>query len=170
MKNARFFGRLFFVGVIVTAFVPLSRADASAQTAAPSTLQIRIDVPPTWRPFLEDDVAVGLFSRISDTFKRRGFKGDMVQLDRMDQAKAGLPVLQINLMEWRISRIGNVDCTFSATFQNGGKSENLGLFNGTSMLWISTPNHRWQIEQGLDDSAQSAIKDLYAKLRDKKLL
>lgn len=169
MKHHRFFPLPFAAALLMAAFfAPL--AATAADQAAPPALQIAVDVPPTWRPFLEDDIADALYSRIAETFRHGGFKGETALLDRSDKPAPGVPFLQITLMEWRINRIGNVDCTFSASITTGGKETNLGLFNGTSMQWISGPDRRWALQRGLDDSAASAIKDLYRKLTDQGLL
>jgi hypothetical protein len=57
-----------------------SRAASDQKTAPkPADLQVLIDVPPTWRPFLEDDIADALSSRLMNTFQRRGYAGKIEQ-------------------------------------------------------------------------------------------
>lgn len=156
---------------LATAFVSVpSSALASTKTKALPTLQISVDVPPTWRPFLEDDIADAFFYRIRDAFHREGFKGEITEISRGDEVQAAVPYLDVSLMEWRIDRVGNVDCTFSASLKKDGQAHSLGLFNGTSIVWTMGVHDRWDIQQGLDDSAQSAARDLYRKLVAKNLI
>lgn len=171
MKTHRFLPSFLAAALLGATFLlPTATASAAEKTDKAPDLQVIIDVPPTWRPFLEDDVADAFYSHISDTFRRRGFKGETKQLDRLDEPKADIPQLQINLMEWRINRIGNIDCTFSASYKADGKETSLGLFSGTAMQWRASGPGRWALDMGLEDSAKSAISDLYRKLTDKDLL
>lgn len=143
---------------------------APAKEKPTPALQVLVDVPPTWDPFLEDDVAEAFYIQINDTFRRAGIKGDIVQVERHDKIRADVPLLDIRLMEWRISRSGHVDCTFNAGLKRDGTEHNLGLFNGTALHWVNTRDQRWALQRGLEDSAQSAIKDLWSKIQDKNLL
>lgn len=157
--------------VLTAGFVSTPLATlAASQTTTPPVLQVSVDVPPTWRPMLEDDIADAFFYRIRDTFKSAGLQGELKELSRGDQANETIPVLEIRLMEWRINRIGNIDCTFGASLKQDGKEHNLGLFSGTSLVWTMGVHDRWDLSRGFDDSAQSALKDLYRKLVAKKLL
>lgn len=151
------------------ALLALALRSAPAQTP-PLALQVTVDVPATWRPFLADDIAQAFFSRIDDTFRRKGYLGGMTLVDRLDQAQANLPRLDITLIEWRIDRIGNVQCTFGAQLVNGKDAHNLGLFSGTALRWRTRADNRWELDQAMDDSAHSAIRDLYAKLAKQGLL
>jgi len=156
---------------ILTGLTVLAAPAAAKDKDEPApALQVLVDVPPTWDPFLEDDVAEAFYIQINDTFRRAGFKGEIKQVERHDQIRDEVPLLDIRLMEWRISRSGHVDCTFNAGLKRDGTEHNLGLFNGTALHWVNTRDHRWALQRGLEDSAQSAIKDLWRKLREKELL
>jgi len=160
-------------------FTPLFAAQptATAQTApipapAPAVLQLQVDVPPSWSPLFEDDVADALASVLTETFRRRGFKGTVEHLRLSDTgAKADLPLLTISLQEWRLSRTGNADCTFRATLKAGGRETDLGVFLGTQMAWLNSSN-RWgfarqhEVADALEDAAQDALSSLYRRIAD----
>lgn len=142
----------------------------AAKEKSTPALQVLVDVPPTWDPEREDDVAETLYIQINDTFRRAGFKGDIVQVERHDKIRDDVPLLDIRLMEWRISRSGHVDCTFNAGLKLDGAERSLGMFNGTAMHWGNTRDQHRALQRGLEDSARSAIKNLWRQIREKDLL
>ena len=81
----------------------LSGATLPATTITPAIqtadLQVTIDVPPTWRPFLDDDVAEALAGRLISLFRKRGYSGRMVQLKAGTMAANGVPQITILLIE-----------------------------------------------------------------------
>jgi hypothetical protein len=140
-------------------------AEAKKPAAKPADLQVFVNVPPTWRPFLDDDVAEALFYRLKDVFHRRGYHGELVQLTAFDAAAKDVPALQLNLTEWRVDRIGNAQCTLAATLKTATGEKSLGLASGTAMLWIHGNrwgfNHQVETADALEDAADSALRDLY---------
>jgi hypothetical protein len=151
-------------------------AHASAPGAMIADLQLAVNVPATWRPFLEDDIADSLASILRDTFKRRGYKGviDYVQEDRR-APNPDLPLLTLNLMEWRIGRTGNADCTLTATLRTGGKDHDLGVVTQTQITWVREHGRfglarRFELADALEDAATGAMRDLYRRVADSGLL
>lgn len=141
-------------------------ADAKKPAPKPADLHVVVDVPPTWRPFLEDDIAEALFYRLKEVFGRRGYQGEIVQLTSYDAETKDAPILRLNLTEWRIDRTGNAQCTMSATLKSADGEKNLGLASGTALFWPR--GNRWGIHRqaetadALEDAADSAMRDLYA--------
>jgi len=131
-------------------------------------LQLSVDVPPHWRPFLSDDLAEAFASRLSDVFRRRGYGGEVKFLDR-DDPRPDAPVLAIRLINWRIGRTDNAECTFTATLKNGSEEHNLGVFENTSLVWNNNMS-RWGLADALGDVADQAIRDLSDKLSKDSLL
>ncbi len=148
--------------VVVAAALALA-AVAPAPAPAPGTLQVQVTVPPTWRPMLEDYIADKFVSQIEDVFRRRGFKGQIVEVSNYEEPSAGCFLLTVNLMEWRMNRIGNIDCTFGATLQTDHAVRNLGLFTQTAFRWMTGPG-RFGLASAFDEAAQSAVRELYDKL------
>ncbi|HEX7632443.1 MAG TPA: hypothetical protein VF388_09935 [Lacunisphaera sp.] len=133
--------------------------------AKPVDLQVVVDVPPTWRPFLEDDIAEALFYRIQEVFKRAGYKGEMAQIDRAGDLKKDVPTLDVFLTEWRIDRVGNAQCTLSAKLVTAAGEKNLGLATGTAIFWANGPRwgfgHRLETADALEDAANNAAREVY---------
>jgi hypothetical protein len=150
-----------FAGLITLA----PAADAKKPAAKPADLQVIVDVPPTWRPFLEDDIAEALFYRLKDVFGRRNYKGEIVQLTTFDAEAKDTPVLRINLTEWRLDRIGNAQCTLTASLKTAAGEKNLGLATGTALFWPR--GDRWSLHRrmetadALEDAAENALRELY---------
>lgn len=140
-------------------------ADSGKSTPKPADLQVIVDVPPTWRPFLEDDIAEALFFRMRNVFSQRGYKGEIRQLTAFDTPVSPVPVLRLNLTEWRIDRIGNAQCTLTATLQTSAGEKSLGLASGTAMFWPQ--GNRWSLSRQLDtvdaleDAANNAAREVY---------
>jgi hypothetical protein len=140
-------------------------ADTKSAAAKPAGLQVFVNVPPTWRPFLDDDIAEALFYRLKDVFRQRGYKGEMVQLTAFDAGAKDVPGLQLNLTEWRVDRMGNAQCTLTATLKTAAGEKGLGLATGTAMLWVH--GNRWgfgrrlETADALENAADSALRELY---------
>lgn len=140
-------------------------ADNKKPAPKPADLQVIVDVPPTWRPFLEDDIAEALFYRLREVFGRRGYKGDIAQLTTFDAGTKDAPILRLNLTEWRVDRTGNAQCTLTASLKTADREKHLGLASGTALFWPQ--GNRWSISRqmetadALDDAAESAMRELY---------
>ncbi len=140
-------------------------ADVKKPTAKPADLQVIVDVPPSWRPFLDDDIAEALFYRLKDVFGRRGYKGEIAQLTTFDVEAKDAPVLRLNLTEWRVDRTGNAQCTLTASLKTPAGEKNLGLAAGTALFWPQ--GNRWSISRqmetadALEDAAENALREVY---------
>jgi len=166
MKTTLAFLRFPMVMAAFAALVVLApAADDKKPAAQPADLQVIVDVPPTWRPFLEEDIAEALFYRLKDVFRQRGYKGEMTQLTTFDAEANHVPTLRLNLTEWRVDRTGNAQCTLTASLKTAAGEKNLGLASGTALFWPQ--GNRWglhrQMEtaEALEDAADSAMRDLY---------
>lgn len=158
MKILRSFSLLFVMALGLPALIATA-APESDQTA----LEVHVNVPPSWQPFLDDDISQAFVSRLADAFRRSGFDGNVKELRRTDERTAGAPGLDINLNEWRVNRTGNVECTFHASFIDAdGQAHSLGMFNATEFNWGS--NNRWQLTRAFEGAAESAATRLWRKL------
>lgn len=140
-------------------------ADTKKPAPKPADLQVLVNVPPTWRPFLDDDIAETLFYRLKDVFRRRGYSGELAQVTTFDAGAKDVPTLQLNLTEWRVDRIGNAQCTLSASLKTAVEEKNLGLATGTALLWVHgnrwSFTHQMETANALEDAADSALREVY---------
>lgn len=175
MKSALSLLRLPAALAAFAALVLLVPAAESGKPAAkPADLQVMINVPPTWRPFLEDDIADALFYRLQEVFHRRGYKGALAHLTYAKPEAKDVPTLELNLIEWRIDRVGNAQCTLSAALRTPAGEKDLGLAQGTQIFW--SHGNRWSISRrmekadALEDAANSALREVYEDVAKSKLI
>lgn len=142
-----------------TAPVPTATI-TNGPVSGPDALQVEVNLPPSWRPMLEDRVTDAFVSELTDQFDQRGFHGRIGQLYPTDQPAAGTPLLTIDLFEWRMDFTGNINCTFGATVQNNGVTRRLGTFSGMSLRWMSGPG-RFGLADSYDQAARDALGQLY---------
>jgi hypothetical protein len=160
---------LLATGLAATLTVTLPRSYAAAvrelfklaKVALPQ-LGLTVDVPPTWRPFLADDLAEAFASRVANVFRRQGFTGK-VKFVAVGEPDEGKPMLAIQLIHWRLRQTENAECTFTATVNSGGQEESLGTFEHTTLVWIRGMN-RWGLVDALGDAADGALRDLARQL------
>lgn len=162
--------------IALATLIPLGLLAASAQAepaksaeAEKPALQVFVSVPPTFQPMLDDDIARTLAYRLEDTFRRQGYKGIVGFAAHPSDIKATVPLLQLTLVEWRVDLTNNVQCTFSAKLTDSGKETTLGIFAGTGITWTRARD-RWRLATAFEDSANDALKDLYRRIAEQKLL
>ncbi|MFI5337441.1 MAG: hypothetical protein ACHQ5A_11695, partial [Opitutales bacterium] len=134
-------------------------------------LQVTVDVPPTWRPFLQDDIAEAFASRIQTVFKQRGYTGRIAYLDRATDPRPGVPVLEVRLVEWRIGRTQDAQCTFSASLRTDGGEKSLGLVANTAFFWPEAGGRwglarRMDVADALEDAAARALRELFQRVAE----
>lgn len=164
-----------FIGLLAT-LAPAYAAAPDAKGIKVADLQLQINVPPTWRPFLDEDIAEALASILTDTFKRRGYAGVIDFIEEHRRApNPDLPLLTLNLMQWRIDRLGNAECTLTADLAVPGKPKReLGVVTQTQITWIQERGRygfrHFEIADALEDAATEAMRDLFKRVADTGLL
>jgi len=129
----------------------------------PARLQIVVDVPPSMSMLRDDYVAEAFAHRVSSALHEQGLRGRIRYVDFPDDLKADVPVLDIMLHEWRVDRLGNVDCTFSAQLKTASGNRALGVYSGTSMMMWARRD--WFARQdGFESAARDALSNLGARL------
>lgn len=126
----------------------------------PGTLQVQVNIPASWRPMLEDDVSEAFVSYIYDVFRRNDFRGEIVEVRWFEEPSPGCCLLTINLTEWRMNHVGNIDCTFTASLQTEREIRHLGIFSGMSFRWMNGPG-RFGLADAFGDAAEDAVRRLY---------
>lgn len=157
MKRSHFFLSLL-VGIVLLASGCTTVAPPVTPTA-PGTLQVNINVPPTWQPLLEDDIAAALVGHLTDVFRHDGYNGPLAEVSR-GEPSPGCVLLTLNLVEWRMDHSGNINCTFSASLQNERETRQLGLFNGMALRWANPPG-RFGLGDTYGAAAEDALHELY---------
>lgn len=160
MKLAR---SLLCSSVLLGCSVGVTAQPANRQPSVPSkpgTLQVQINIPPSWEPMLEARVSESFVSHIDDVFRRRGYDGEITEVRWFEEPSPGCCLLSINLTEWRMNHAGNIDCTFTANLQTERETRHLGVFTGMSLRWMSGPG-RFGLSDAFGDAAENAIRQLY---------
>lgn len=158
-----------FAGICAAPSAAAAPVESAAKVA---DLQLQVDVPPSWRPFLDDDVADALARVLQTSFRRRGYRGVVDYLEEGRRApNPDLPLLVVRLHEWRITRSGFADCTLSATLRTGGQKLDLGIVSNQEMTWIRERS-RFGLAQvhetadAFEDAASGAMRDLYRRIAE----
>ncbi len=133
---------------------------ASAKVSEAPRLQVRVETPTVIDLLHEDNIADAITTSLADTFHRRGFDGRIAQISRADDGAAGVPVLEVTVLDWEMRPTGFVECRISANLISpDGESTRLGSFYGTSVdMGIRTP---FTLRRSFEDAANSAMRDLY---------
>ncbi|HTL67409.1 MAG TPA: hypothetical protein VL200_07095 [Lacunisphaera sp.] len=144
--------------------------DSTPRAARPGELQVEVNVPPSWDPWFERDVAETFAARIGETFHQLGYPGAITPVDwRTERVPAGARLLTINLTEWRVNHTGGIDCTFAASLQTERGQRDLGLYSGMALRWMNGPG-RFGLADTFTSAADDAIRNLYRALQRTNLL
>jgi len=151
------------------ALLALSGCATTQQPEVPGTLKVAVNVPPTWNILLDDRISEAFTDRVRDVFHNAGFDRPVEEV-RYPEDSEKLPyLLTINLVEWRINRIGNIDCTFSASLRTPQGTRDLGLYTNTTMRWFGGIG-RWGLARSFEEAAEGAIHDLCDKVVKSEML
>lgn len=159
------FGLALLLGPAATAADRVS--DIASRDAG--SLQVYVNVPPSWRPMFEERVGEAFVDHLRDVFRRRGFAGEIVELDRFDEPKPGTALLVVNLTEWRMSHTGHIECTFTANLQTPDATRHLGIFSGIALQWMSTPG-RFGLAEAFGNAAEDALRQLHESIAETELV
>lgn len=139
--------------------VPSAPAAGSESKQEAMPLQVQVMVPPTWQAWIDDDVAEAFTDRVREVFRHRGFAGKVREITAPDEPSTDAPLLTINLIEWRVSHIGNIECTFTANLQTAKTTHQFGIYTNTEMRWLQGPG-RFGLARSFENAAEGAIRQL----------
>lgn len=147
---------------------PLARA---ANPSAPKTdaLKVQVIVPPTWNLLSDDKVGEALADRVRDVLYRAGFTLPVSELRLVEDPSKVPYLLTINLTEWRINRIGGIDCSFTASLKTPRGSRELGLYPNATTQWLDAPG-RFGLSRKFVEAAEGALRTLCTDLANSELL
>lgn len=133
------------------------------QSPRPVRLQVRVDLPFSLNPIRDDDIAEAFAHRVVTALHEQGFRGRIKYVENGEAINETVPVLDVRIFEWRVNRLGQTDCVFSATLKSPRGAQGLGMFSGTSiMTWM---RRDWFARaDSFDDAARDALGNLKARL------
>lgn len=174
MKTKQLSKLLACTAVVVGLSTPamaITPQNTSPATDAQPRLQVAVQLPPSWweGSFYYDDLADTFGSYVNSVFERMGYKGKVEYVDTFDKRPKDGYRLNIRLTEWRLNRVGNIDCVFSADLQTPNGERSLGLFTDTALSSITGTNRFW-LARSFEDAAKGAIGQLYSKVAKDALL
>ncbi len=147
--------------------VPRLRAEGKEKSAKPAKaelaqLQLTVEAPRHWRPFLSNDLAEAFASRLAEGFRRAGYRGEIVFLDD-DTTNPDTPVLRVELTNWRVDQTQHAECSFTASLKYDGREHKIGAFENGRLVWNDRFG-RWGVANALGDAADGALRELSGKL------
>ena len=163
------FALLLGSGLICALHAPAASQPTASSPSKPGTLQVQVNVPPSWEAMFEDQITEAFVSYIADVFRRQGYKREIAEVRWFEEPSPGCCLLTINLTEWRMNHIGNIDCTFTANLQTERAMRHLGVFSGMALRWMSGPG-RFGLSDAFGDAAEDAIRQLYLSLAKTELV
>lgn len=158
---------LALTGTLAVA-APAAAGNSPEVVREPTTLQLKVELPPHFDLFYERDVAEALSQRVSEAFARRGYDGRVDDVFYKEDVKTDRPVLTLSLIRWRRNAAGFVDCTFTAEIRGtDGSIERLGIFTGSEVSFGRT---LWDLRDAYEGSARNAADQLWNTLVKRDLL
>lgn len=138
-------------------------ANRLADIDTDNLLQVDIQVPPAWGPWLEDDLAEALYDRIRYIFKREGYSGDLLEIRRLEDPLPDYRTLAVRLFAWEVDRAGYVRCAMRVEYRPlEGEPVDLGNFQATEFTW--GPRDRYLRAQQFVDAADAVALKVWNKL------
>jgi hypothetical protein len=163
MKTTRLLPSLLALGFVALAPSAAAYEKPADQTPRPVRLQVRVDLPFSMNPIRDDDIAEAFAHRVVTALHEQGFRGRIKYVENGDRLDETAPVLDVRILEWRVNRLGQTDCVFSAHLKSPRGEKALGIFSGTSiMTWL---RRDWFARaDSFDDAARDALGNLKARI------
>lgn len=156
--------------LLALAVSTLAFAASAHATSKVADLQVQVDVPAAWEPFLEDDVSEALVRILRERFRRLGYGGVIDHVQHPRAPNPDLPLLSLRLVEWRINRAGSSECTLAAALRPASSPDeiDLGLVSHSRLTWNRDRGRfgfaRAQaIADALEDSAEGAMREIHRR-------
>lgn len=135
----------------------------------PGTLKVQVDVPLAWNSLIDDRISEAFASRVREVFHRSGFEYPIDDVRYVEDASKLPYLLTVHLMDWRITRLGNIDCTFTASLQTPRGTRKLGVYTNTTMVWLGGSG-RFGLARSFEEAAEGAIRELANDIAKTELL
>ncbi|HWA26066.1 MAG TPA: hypothetical protein VG734_10410 [Lacunisphaera sp.] len=141
---------------------------AAAATAADRPkLQMKVVAPYVIDLIQRDEIVDALFSRVRDGIRARSRDLEIVQVEEGDEPAQGKPLLTLTLIDWRQTRMGDIECRFSAEYSSFDGKLALGIFDGVTPSIVRS---RGFLGEDFVKAAEDAGRSLGEALRRQKLI
>jgi hypothetical protein len=163
MKTIRLLPALLALGLVASAPLAAALEKPADQTPRTVRLQVRVDLPFSMNPIRDDDIAEAFAHRVITALHEQGFRGRIKYVENGDRLDETVLVLDVRIFEWRVNRLGQTDCVFSAHLKSPRGEQALGMFTGTSiMTWM---RRDWFARaDSFDAAARDALGNLKARI------
>lgn len=135
----------------------------------PGTLNVHVNVPPQWNMFWNDRVTMAFVDVARDVFHNEGFERPVEEVTYFEDIERAPYLLTLNLHQWRIDRLGQVECTFTADLRTPAGTKNLGVYTH-SELWGYHGPGRFGLAQSFEEAADGALRQLSEDLARTEML
>lgn len=163
MKSLRF----LLLGLLAAGFAASTFAAGAVNKTDPAALQVRVQVPFVFNPLHDDDIADTLFWHVKRSLgvEEKSLAVEQVRDD--DKVDATRPLLTITLLQWRSTRLGDIECRFTAEYRTADGTKSLGLFEGTTSALMRSSAF---IGRDYERAAEDAGRRLGQALRERQLI
>lgn len=141
----------------------------SESESAEAVLQVQVDVPPAWDPWLADDLSEALFNRVRHIFIRHEFEGTLKEVRRLNEPEPDEPLLSLQVYRWEVDRTGSVRCVIRGDLYDAERNRTrLGVYTATEFVW--GPANQWELADTFVEAADDVAEQLWNDLKEKDLL
>jgi hypothetical protein len=155
--------------VLSAALLAVAGCATTRQPMSPDTVSVLVNLPPSASLVYSDWITDAFTDSVRSVFHQAGFQRPIENIRYVDQPDEAPYLLTINLMEWRFTRLGDIDCTFTAQLSTPRGTRDLGVYSGTSLRLSRNPGP-WGLADAFDEAAQGAIVDLFRAVVKSELL
>jgi hypothetical protein len=146
---------------------------ATPRVEVPGTLHVHVNLPLMTDVWVEDRVKMAFTDVTRDVFHRHGFdrpveEARYASLNELEDIPF---LLTVDLHRWRVDRIGNIECTFTASLQTPAGTRHLGVYTGTELRGFGGGGFgRWGFARSFEEAAEGALNDLVREVARTELL
>ena len=141
----------------------------TAPRITPRDLQLTVAAGLAVRPLHYQAAEQSIANRFEAEFKANGFNGNVDFLSATDAPIPTLPLLKINITDWRAKPGELTDCEFSATLVTPSGTTWLGNFEGVSATLFGAPTAKARSD-ALRAAATNAVDKVYQDLQERDVL
>jgi hypothetical protein len=141
----------------------------TAPQITPRDLQLSVVAGLDVRPLHYQAAERSLANRFQTEFKAKGFQGNVDFVSATDTPIPTLPLLKINITDWRAKPGELTECAFSATLITSAGTRWLGNFEGVSETLFGVPTTQARSD-ALRAAATNAVDQVYQDLQARHVL
>lgn len=164
MKSLRFLLISILISAGLSGVMPAAESAPSAPKSA--ALQLRVEAPFVFNALYDDDIAEALYWQVKHALTARDKTLHIDQVTRGD-GDGSRPLVNVTLLQWRINRMGDIECRFMAEYRTADGTQSLGTFEGTT---ASIVRSRAFPARDFEKAAEEAGRQLRNALNERGLL